>query len=349
MNTFTKFFTYTILTISIVFSQNVTAESLVVGTKSFTFDQAPGNRKVEAEIWFEANSSYAEKSFSFRAPFRSIMIAKNADPAITQKKPFIVISHGNWGTEYSQGWLAIGLVKKGYIVMTVKHPGTKADDQTVAGRLRLWDRSTDITHVLNKILLDQTFNNLINIEKIGFAGHSFGGWTGISLAGGKFDPLVQKKFCEKNSELDFYCKNILLDDTSGINIDDSKNSFKDSRFKAFYVMGSGPSQGFTEESLKGIRLPVFVDTAQFDEVLSPSHNSTYLAKMIPGSIETIRPVGHFVYVPVCKTIIGPVITFALGLPFCKDPSDVDRSVYHEKIIEDAEKFFKNSLNSKNEK
>ena len=194
--------------------------------------------------------------FSPRPPLRAIPIARNADPQPPlRKRPLIVVSHGNWGSRYSQGWLALELVKAGYVVLSTSHPGTVGDDQTVAGRYRLWDRSRDVSFALDEVLKNPKWAALIDEDRIGFVGHSFGGWTGVSLAGGRYDPARQRAFCEKRRTKDFYCEDTLKDDIAGVPRGDAGGSFKDGRIKAFYIMGSGPGQGFTADSLKSISRP----------------------------------------------------------------------------------------------
>jgi predicted dienelactone hydrolase len=284
-------------------------------------------RKVITELWFKATPSSKIEWFSPRAPLRSIPIARNADLQLPlRKRPLIVISHGNWGSRFSQGWLALEMVKAGYAVLSTSHPGTVGEDQTIAGRYRLWDRSSDVSFALDEVLKHPKWTPLIDETRIGFVGHSFGGWTGVSLAGGLYDPARQRAFCENAKKKDFYCDGTLKDDIAGISVADAGASFKDGRIKAFYIMGSGPGQGFAADSLKAITAPFVVDTAQFDEILDPVSNSTNLAGQIPSAKELVRSVGHFAYVPECRWLVGPMLTKLAGLPLCDDPKGVDRSI-----------------------
>lgn len=311
-----------------------------VGTFSIEIDDKPRTRKFVSELWFEAAPGARAEDFAVRPPLRAISIARNAEPAGDRsKRPLVVVSHGNWGTRYSQGWLATRLVNAGYVVLSTSHPGTLGEDQSVTGRLRLWDRSRDVSFALSEVLKYPKWSALIDENRIAFVGHSFGGWTGVSLAGGRFDPVAQRAFCEKSPKKDFYCYGTLKDDINGIPIADAVESFKDIRFKAFYIMASGPGQGFSEDSLKSIALPFVVDTAAADEILEAGANSSTLARRIPGAREIIRPVGHFAYVPECKWLIGPLLARAAGTPICDDPSGVDRGLIHQQVADDAIAFF----------
>ena len=224
------------------------AADTVVGTATLNFEHRSTGRRVTSELWFKTAPDARIEWFSPRLPLRSIPIARNADPQPTpRKQPLIVVSHGNWGSRFSQGWLALELAKAGYVVLSTSHPGTVGDDQTVAGRYRLWDRSRDVSFAVDEVLKNPKWAALIDENRIGFVGHSFGGWTAVSLAGGKYDPARQRAFCQNAEKKDFYCEGTLKDDIAGVPAQDAEESFKDTRIKAFYIMGSGPGQGFALE------------------------------------------------------------------------------------------------------
>ena len=315
-----------------------------VGTATLEVDNKATGRKIASELWFEAAPGTKVEDFSARPPLRAITIARNAVPlAGTGKRPLIVISHGNWGSRFSQAWLALALVRNGYVVLSTTHPGTAGDDQSVAGLYRLWDRARDVSVALDAALANPAWAALIDDTRIGFVGHSFGGWTGVALAGGRYDPLRQRAFCKNTPKRDFYCEGSLKDDVAGVSAQDAGASYKDGRIKAFYVMASGPGQGFAADSLKAISAPFVVDSAQFDEILAVADNSSNLARQIPSAREVVRPVGHFAYVPECKPLIGAVLARAAGIPLCDDPSGVDRAQVHKQVAHDVSEFFGRSL------
>jgi len=54
-------------------------------------------------------------------------------------------------------------------------------------------------------------------------------------------------------------------------------------------------------------------------------------------------VGHFAYVPVCRWLVGPVLTRLAGLPLCEDPKGVDRRLVHRQVAADVIAFFERTL------
>ena len=321
------------------------ADGRVVGATTLELDNHASRRKIATELWYAPAGNPKAEDLSIRPPLRSLSVARNAEPA-SGKRPLIVLSHGNWGSRYSQGWLALRLVNSGYVVLSTSHPGTVGDDQSAAGRYRLWDRSRDVSFALDEVLKDLKWATLIDASRIGFVGHSFGGWTGVSLAGGRYDPAKQRAFCEKLAKKDPYCEGTLKDDISGVSARDAGDSFKDPRIKAFYIMASGPAQGFAADSLKSISAPFVVDTAQFDEILEPLANSSTLAKHISGARKIVRPVGHFAYVPECRPVVGKVLAGVAGIPICDDPARVDRAAVHQQVANEVVRFFNEALRQK---
>src|SRR5438132_3299852 len=117
-----------------------------VGTATLESADKAGGRKVVSEFWFEAAPGAKVEDFSPRPPLRAIAIAPKAAPRDPQaRRPLILVSHGNWGSRFSQGWLAVQLVNAGYVVLSTTHPGTAGEEQSAAGRYRLWDRSRDVS------------------------------------------------------------------------------------------------------------------------------------------------------------------------------------------------------------
>jgi predicted dienelactone hydrolase len=320
-----------------------TNNAATVGVSTIAVKDSARGRNLTTEIWFQADSSAKAEGFSAILPIASIPLAQNSEPASDfKKRPLVVISHGNWGTRYSQGWLASRLVKAGYVVVSPSHPGTMNDDRTATGAFRLWDRSEDVRFALSAVLKDPKWTSLIDQDRIVFWGHSFGGWTGVSLAGGKFDVNQEITACKEQTPRDMYCNGLLAEDISKISLAGSDGSYVDNRFKAFYLTATGPVRGMTVPSLKAISAPMLFDTAQFDEVLAPEMNSTWAAKIVPTATEIVRPVGHFVYVPLCKPIIGKLAASLI----CTDLKGVERADIHEKVGTDVVRFFDKSLDIK---
>jgi predicted dienelactone hydrolase len=304
---------------------------------------AGNGRKFTAEVWYPAADGAKTEDFSPRAPIRPIAIARDAAPAaLAERRPLVVASHGNWGTRFSQGWLALRLVEAGYLVLTTTHPGTDAELQTVAGRHRLWDRSRDVSAALDEVLKHPKWGALIDASRIGFAGHSFGGWTAVSLAGGRYDPARQRDYCTKLARKDFYCENILKDDVAGVPVQDAAQSFRDPRIRAFYIMAPGLLRA--SPAIRSRRSPrhSWSTPRASTRSSSPSRTPRCWRSRFPAR-EIVRPIGHFTYAPECRPLVGAVLARAAGVPICNDPDGVDRAKVHAQVARDAIEFFAATL------
>lgn len=318
------------------------AQSTKVGMQTIDHVDTARKRTLTMSVWYPAQADAKIEAFRARPLFESLELAVDAapDPNLG-KRPLVVLSHGNWGTRHSQGWLAVELVKAGYLVMTTTHPGTSADDQTQAGRIRYWDRARDVTVSLDR-LLASTWKANIDEQRIGFGGHSFGGNTAVHLAGGRFDPARQLAACQANPTADLYCSNTAKEGI-GVDLSGAGESMQDRRFKSFYAMASGPAAGFDPESLRSIRAPMLFDTATQDTILEPKANSSAFARIIPGATEIERNTDHFAYIPVCRPIIGQALATGLGIPVCDGPSSGPRKAVHQQVQGDVIGFFNRTL------
>jgi predicted dienelactone hydrolase len=312
-----------------------------LGVETVPIKDAAG-RDVTTEVWYPASESAVESAFAARPFFQPIQLARGASYCCEKEKsrPLIVISHGIFGNRFSQGWLASTLVSHGYIVATVTHPNTTADDITPAGIYRLWDRAADVSFVLDKLLSDPKWSTRIDPARIGFVGHSFGGGTGVLLAGGVQDAGALIRFCKTPAATrDTYCASLAKLDPQNLDLRPTKSSYLDQRIRALYLMASAPAQGFSAETLRSIRASIVVETAIQDEILDNSANSTMFAREIPGASAVNRQVGHFAYVPVCLT--GSIPPQAASI--CTDPAGVDRSDAHRLVGDAVSLFFEKQL------
>jgi predicted dienelactone hydrolase len=270
-----------------------------LGAETLPVKDARG-RDITTELWYPASDAATEAPFAARPFFQPIALARGASYCCADRRPLVVISHGVFGNRFSQAWLARALVAHGYIVASVTHPNTTAEDITPAGIYRLWDRAQDISAVLDRVLTHPTWSARIDPQHIGFVGHSFGGGTGVLLAGGTHDAHALIRFCKSPAAAkDTYCPFLSKLDAQSLGLRPAKASYQDARIRAFYIMAPAPAQGFAIDTLHAIHAPFVVETADQDEILDNTLNSQLFAREIPGTAAVGRAVGHFAYVPVC--------------------------------------------------
>ncbi|MFH1745682.1 MAG: hypothetical protein ABIG44_01425 [Planctomycetota bacterium] len=109
--------------------------------------------------------------------------------------PVIVFSHGlgSAGADYS--YLGRYWASHGYVVVLVDHPGTDRESlsedggwmaliwQAIMEVSHRWNRPLDISFALDRLAEDPQWRNLVNMQRIGVAGHSFGAHTALAMIG----------------------------------------------------------------------------------------------------------------------------------------------------------------------
>lgn len=116
--------------------------------------------------------------------------------------PVVILSHGLGGTRDALSYLARRWASHGYICITLQHPGTDDSvwrDEEPRDRMRAmrraarqWrpalERARDVPFALDTLeALNETEDSplfgRIDIEHVAIAGHSFGAWTCMAMAG----------------------------------------------------------------------------------------------------------------------------------------------------------------------
>ncbi|MGH8125829.1 MAG: alpha/beta hydrolase family protein [Bryobacteraceae bacterium] len=277
----------------------------------------------------------------------------NAKP-VAGARPLVVISHGHGGSDLGHHDLAVYLASHGFVVATLQHPKDNFRDASGDGHPQVMiGRPIQVSAVITYLLRSPRWAVLINPQRIGVAGFSNGGYTGLLLVGAvpRFARFLD------------YCK-VHLDDPNicaparqlkaeaarhGQTIEQVMASMQsdlhrwgntdDPRIKAAFAMAP-LSLIFDKAGLAPINRPVFLYYGQDDGVLAPKYNVLHIAPLIKtlAGIRMIPKAGHYVFLSPCS----PELTKDAPI-LCKDPPGVDRVVVHRQINADALAFFRKTL------
>jgi len=303
-------------------------------------------------IWYPAVADAREAPQWIGPPIVPFFSAGNAAPdavpAGGSLHPLILLSHGNGGASSGLAWLGTALAARGFIVAAVDHPGNNsAEGTTVDGFSLFWLRAVDLSAITDALLADKTFGHLINPTRIGAAGHSYGGYTVVAVAGGVADPSQLEVFC-RSAAADELCRAPGISDMRNMRLarlrsdpvfrqrySEAGKSYRDERIRAVFAMAPGPAPVFTQESLRKISIPVAIVMGSADEIAPPASGGEALAKSIPNaSLKLFQHAGHFVFLDACTTV-GRLL---MRVP-CGDPAGTDREKVHTETIASALDFF----------
>jgi predicted dienelactone hydrolase len=318
-----------------------------------------GPRPLETIVWYPAAAT-GKPFVPDNAPFVLEPVELDAQVAASPAKyPLILISHGTGGCAAALLWMGHYLAAHGYIVAAVNHHGNtcfepKADPR---GFMQWWERPQDLSAVLDRLLKDPQFGPLIDQGRIGALGFSLGGYSVITLAGGRIDRPLFQRFCASPAR-DFTCgpqpefpeapalfeKMEASDPVVQEAIRHSADSYRDRRIRAVFAIAPVFASGFERKDLADIKVPMEILVGAGDTVAPPKTNAERYAALIRGArlIEIPGKAGHYDFVPVCNDIGRKLLPERL----CQDDPSVDRRQIHAQAQTLALEFFDRTLGLK---
>jgi predicted dienelactone hydrolase len=178
-----------------------------VGVRTARIDRDA--RSLPLEIWYPATDDYAGQDVAEESADRYEVLP--GLPSVRQdavrdavsrpgRHPLVAFSHGYGGHRRQSTFLCTHLASHGYVVAAVDHVGNTIFDvmravlAVQAGEPRpdpgavlrefIGLRPSDVSTMIDRVLDGTTgLGGLVDPERIGMAGHSFGGWTTLAVAG----------------------------------------------------------------------------------------------------------------------------------------------------------------------
>ena len=269
-------------------------------------------------------------------------------PPIAGAKPLVVISHGHSGSDLGHHDLAVYLASHGFVVATVEHPKDNSHDTSGVGTAAVLDgRPIQVKATINELLNDAHWKTLIDLNRIGVAGFSAGGYASLMVVGAvpRFD--LYTGYCERHPQ-DPDCgllEKLQSQGTATAALAALQTSVQrwgnpdDPRVRAAFVMAP-LSLVFDKVGVSHLDRPVFLYYGQDDEVLLPQENVLHVAPLIKtlAGIQMIPKAGHYVFLAPCS----PQLTKDAP-DICKDPPGVDRVAAHREVNANALTFFRKTL------
>jgi predicted dienelactone hydrolase len=317
-----------------------------VGFRHFTLSQGH-DRTLDVAVWYPTDAAGTPVRQGEDDSF--VLQPAIADAAIPHGlHPLIVLSHGYGGNWTNQDWLAVDLVRHGYIVAAANHPGTTSSNMNPSVGARLWERPRDVSALLDRLTSDPVWSSAIDASRIAAIGHSLGGWTVAELAGGRFDPDAFEKDCRDHKELiscgGYLALGVGRDETSRAAL---RQSLQDARIKAGVTLDAAVTRGFDVKSLAAVKIPMLVIAAGSPvRDLPAALESRHMASLLPAPTTRyveISDAVHYSFLPVCvpgaaKHLSGPNATI------CDDRGD--RESIHKRTRMEIERFLAKVLHVK---
>jgi predicted dienelactone hydrolase len=299
-----------------------------VGVRQFSIEDP--DRPLDVVVWYPAsNPEDLEQKANYQVGIYSIegQALQDADPFLDDGPyPLIVFSHGSGGTRYQSLYYTEHLASYGFVVMAMDHPGNTILDmlggdeaqleQNIVANFAL--RPLDMLRTIayaDTLTAEGPLAGLIDTESLGVTGHSFGGYTALSVAGGQVD-FRRNENCAPDDERTFCNLEALRADLAALRGLDSvpEGQFPptaDPRVDAVLLLAPATGPLFTAESLGQISTPTMFLVGTND--LSTPHEPNVITtaenlNAQPEIIGLFQSGGHYIFLESC-----PQIAISLGL------------------------------------
>jgi len=221
----------------------------------------PGKYQFSKEVW-QLNDTKRNRRFY-------VLVYKP-----TSYSSVVVISHGLSSKPEDFADIAEHLASYGYVVALPQHPGSdyKYLEDMLAGYHRnvfdlneFINRPLDVSYVIDELERrnNSEFAGKLNLTQVGAIGHSFGGYTVLSLAGAKIDFENLAKDCGKP----YTMLNIaLLLECRALDLPHQNYQLQDKRIGAIVGLNPVNRSLFGAKGLANVNIPVLLVSGSHDHI-----------------------------------------------------------------------------------
>lgn len=223
----------------------------------------PGQFNVRQETWILKDSS-RQRTF--------YVILHIPQTKRTGKTPVVIMSHGLASRPEDFGGIAEHLASYGFVVALPQHPGSDLQQKQalingfsreVFEKSEFVDRPKDISFVIDELERrnQAEFGGQLDLENVGVAGHSFGGYAALAVAGAEINLDYLKAVCDQN----FSGLNVsLLLQCRALDLSFPTYQFKEPRIKSVLAKNPVNSTIFGQTGLEQLQIPVMIIGGNYD-------------------------------------------------------------------------------------
>jgi predicted dienelactone hydrolase len=241
----------------------------VVNFNSLPDPAKPGPFSVRKQVWNLADAS-RRRSF-----YVDVYIPEKNTAA---QIPVIMFSHGlaSRPEDYAEGLKH--LASYGYVVAAPQHPGSdtiwlkamlKGLHQDIFDVQDFIQRPKDISYVIDELGRRNagSFAGKLNLDSVGIAGHSFGGYTALAVAGATIDfDYLQADCTRLYAALDIS----LLLECRALELPRKSYALQDPRARAVFVANPVLRSIFGPTGIRAIATPVMLASGSYDPAAPPA-------------------------------------------------------------------------------
>ena len=311
------------------------------------------DRRLPVEIWYPATPAEGAPAYEYELLVGVLVIATLPSPMGAVRDapldlrgaphPAVVFSHGNGGTRIQSVYLTEYLASHGFVVAAPDHVGnTVAEMVNSAAAIPAYDvarlRPGDISATLDALLAridgwpDDPLAFSVDPARVGVAGHSFGGYTALRIAGSRVDQATRDDTCTADPG------QLVCDGFPGeAPIPESQH---DDRFIAALPQTPGGA-AIVGDGFSAITVPTMIQAGTADQItpLDTESAPVYDAVAGPAYLMSMEDAGHFTFSDMCRLLDGLDLQIEAFDDGC-GPTNVSFDVAHPAITRFATAFLK---------
>lgn len=328
-----------------------------VGVEEVRIHSEARNEDLTVLIWYPAGLGGEPVAIGENRVFSGEAAFAKA-PRAEGDHPLVLLSHGSGARVERMAWIATALAKEGFVVAGPNHPGTTSGDSTPEDTPKLWQRTDDLATVLDWLLRDPDWREVINPDRIGSLGFSLGGAAVLRSVGATATVEAYARYCETHpamADCQWYAGGTAYRDGAEIEVapfdlrtvdrERFEQGERDPRIRAVVAVDPALASVFEPSSLAGIDVPVhFVNLGDIETVPIAVRSDRLAALATRGTIDTVAGAVHFSFLPECNpgadeflARIGETDTL------CADAGTRSRADLHEEMAEKIPAVFQEAL------
>jgi len=287
-----------------------------IGVTTMEVDDGSG-RILPVEIWYPAEPAEDAPVEVYQLKVGALVVAEDTSPLGAVRDaplsyagaphPTVVFSHGFGATRLQSLYMTEHLASHGFVVAAPDHIGntirelidTSSADTAIesAGK-----RPHDVSVTLDAILErsdgwpDDPLAFAVDPNRLGVAGHSFGGFTTLRVAGAEIDVGAAASYCTANPD-DLFCDGWPPSEPF-------PTAQGDDRFIAALPQSPGGAAAFGGKGLSAITMPIMIQAGTADTTTPYQAEAVepYQALVGPAWLWSLTDAGHYTFSDMCRLV-----------------------------------------------